>query len=144
LFIRALEALKAERAKTAALTETVGVQQQQIIEMKPKAGYYDVVLACKDAVSINTIAKDYGKSAQWLYQLLHEHGVQYKQGEIWLLYQKHAEMGYTCTRTHPYIGRDGSQHSKVHTYWTQKGRLFIYGLLKAKGILPTIERDRAT
>ena len=41
-------------------------------------------------------------------------------GNIWLLYQKHAEKGFTCTKTHSYLGSDGTNHSKVHTYWTQK------------------------
>lgn len=138
--IGALRELKAIRLKNAALAETVGIQSQQISEMKPKAGYYDVVLACKDAVAVTTIAKDYGKSGQWMNETLHNLGVQFKQGGIWLLYQKYAENGYTCTRTHPYVGSDGERHSKVHTYWTQKGRLFIYELLKARGYLPLIEQ----
>jgi len=140
LFIRALQELKSERAKNAALAATVSVQKQQIAEMKPKASYYDVILNCKDAVAITTIAKDYGKSGQWLNEYLHKLGIQFKQGNIWLLYQKYAENGYTCTKTHSYPGNDGEIHSKVHTYWTQKGRLFIYELLKSNGYLPLIEQ----
>lgn len=48
--------------------------------------------------------------------------------------------GYTCTKTHNYLGSDGEYHAKVHTYWTQKGRLFIYELLKSHGYLPLIEQ----
>ena len=71
---------------------------------------------------------------------LHEKGVQFKQSGIWLLYAKYADKGYTSTKTQTYAGCDGTVHSKVHTYWTQKGRLFLYGLLKADGIIPIIEQ----
>lgn len=143
LAIKAFTALKEEREKTKALTETVAIQQQQILELKPKASYYDVVLNCKDLLSTTEIAKDYGKSARWLNELLHELKVQFKQGnKIWLLYQKYANKGYTSTKTQTYNGSDGEVHTKVHTYWTQKGRLFIYELLKAKDILPLIEQEK--
>lgn len=131
--------LKEEQTKRKALETTVAVQEQQIIELKPKASYYDVILNCPDLISISIIAKDYGKSAKWLNDYLHKKGIQYKQGGIWLLYAKYAEQGYTSTKTHSLNGRDGIQHSKVHTYWTQKGRLFIYDLLKSDGIYPVIE-----
>ncbi|MBP3294935.1 MAG: phage antirepressor KilAC domain-containing protein, partial [Lachnospiraceae bacterium] len=140
--IEALQAFKAERLQRMALEEENAVQKQQLIEMKPKASYYDVVLNSPDAVAITVIAKDYGKSAQWLNEYLNEKGVQFKQGnKIWLLYQKYAEKGYTCTKTHTYPGNDGEIHTKVHTYWTQKGRLFIYDLLKGDGILPNVEKE---
>ena len=125
----------------ASLTERVNVQQQQIAEMQPKASYYDVVLNCKDLVAISTIAKDYGWSANRMNTYLHEAGIQYKQGSIWLLYQKYAEQGYTSTKTHSYPGNDGEVHSKTHTYWTQKGRLFIYDLLKSDGVIPLMEQN---
>lgn len=142
MLIEALLQLKAEREINQALKETVAVQNQQIVEMKPKASYYDVVLNCKDLVAISVIAKDYGWSANRMNQYLHQKGVQYKQGnKIWLLYQKYAEMGYTNTKTHSYPGNDGTMHTAVHTYWTQQGRLFIYELLKSEGILPTMEQE---
>lgn len=141
MLISALQALKEEKAKAKRLTETLAVQEQQIAELQPKASYYDVVLNCKDLVSVTEIAKDYGKSAKWLNEKLHELGIQFKQGgKIWLLYQKYAEKGYTSTKTQTYNGNDGEIHTKVHTYWTQKGRLFIYDKLKAENILPVMEK----
>lgn len=121
------------------LTTTVAVQEQQISELKPKASYYDVVLNCPGLLAVSVIAKDYGKSAKWLNAYLHKKGIQYKQGKTWLLYQKYAECGYTCTKTSTVPASDGTQHTKVHTYWTQKGRLFIYDTLKSDGTLPLIE-----
>ncbi|ELP8674027.1 phage antirepressor [Staphylococcus pseudintermedius] len=113
------------------------VAEQQVQELKPKATYYDLVLQNKSLLSVSKIAKDYGMSARALNKLLHELGVQYKQGDIWLLYAKHQDKGYTQTSTYAL----DEEHSKVTTKWTQKGRLFIYELLKNKGILPSIEKS---
>ena len=131
-----IEILKAYKE----LKQQVSVQTQQIAELQPKASYYDVVLACKDLLPISQISKDYGWSARKMNKWLRNQGIQFKQGHIWLLYQKYAEMGYTSTRTSVYLGNDGANHSKVHTYWTQKGRLFIYQTMKSAGYLPLIER----
>lgn len=142
--IRLLQALKTERDRRKELELENARQKQQLAEYSPKASYYDVVLQTTDALSASEIAKDYGKSAKWLNNLLHEKGIQFKQGGIWLLYQKYAEQGYTRSKTHTYSGDDGKQHSKLHTYWTQKGRLFIYDLLKRDDILPLMEQpDKA-
>ena len=142
IIINALLELKAERERNANLQAVVAVQNQQMIGMQPKVSYYDVVLNCKDLVAISVIAKDYGWSATKLNQYLQQKGIQYKQGgKIWLLYQKYAEKGYTSTKTHSYLGSDGNIHTKVHTYWTQRGRMFIYDLLKADGILPLVEQE---
>lgn len=139
--IELAQQLKDERAKSKRLETTVAVQEQQIAELQPKASYYDVVLNCKDLLSIGKIAKDYGWSARKMNDVLHALDVQYKQGRTWLLYQKYASYGYTSTKTHTYHGDDGMEHAAdPHTYWTQKGRLFIYDLLKQKGIVPLIER----
>lgn len=141
LAIAAFTALKEEREKNKELMAAVAIGQQQIAEMKPKATYYDVVLECRDAVNISVIAKDYGWSGIRMNEFLHEKGIQFKQGDIWLLYQKHAPNGYTKTNTHIYEDSKGIKHTKVHTKWTQKGRLFIYEQLKADGIYPQIEME---
>ena len=134
-------ALKIADEKIQCL-ETENLQQKQMLaEFSPKASYYDVVLQTPDVVSATQIAKDYGKSAIWLNNILHENKVQFKQGWVWLLYQKYADKGYTKSKTEVYNGSDGKQHSRIHTYWTQKGRLFIYDLLKGVGIYPLIEQD---
>lgn len=138
--IRRAERWIEEQKERLALQTTVDVQKRQIAEMKPKAKYCDTVLNSKGLFTINSIAKDYGKSAVWLNKWLHAKQIQYKQGEVWLLYQQYANNGYTQSKTSTFIGTDGEQHSKSHTYWTPKGRMFLYELLKANGILPLIER----
>lgn len=140
--IAALQAYKEERQRRLLLESENAVQKQQLLEMKPKVSYYDVVINSPDLISITEIAKDYGWSAKHMNGYLHSKGIQYKQGDrIWILYQKYAEQGLTSTKTHAYLSGDGNTHTKVHTYWTQKGRLFIYDLLKKDGILPLIEKE---
>lgn len=143
LAINALTALKEERAKRKALELENQVKDQQIAELQPKASYYDLVLQCKDLLSMTEIAKDYGMSAKKMNKLLHELGVQFNQSGVWFLYAKYQGKGYTQTKTQNYNKPDGTQGAKTHMYWRQKGRLFLYELLKQNGILPMIERDDA-
>lgn len=136
--IAAFQRLKEERQLRLQAQEEVAQKNQIIQELQPKATYYDLILQSESLVAISMIAKDYGMSPQKLNNLLHELKVQFKQGSTWLLYQKYADKGYTQSKTHTI----DAEHSKMHTYWTQKGRLFIYDLLKnKKGILPKIEQE---
>lgn len=123
---RQIRELRSENADQAAL----------IREYEPKARYYDAVLCSQDVIPIRLIAKDYGVSAQRLNKYLHERRVQYKCAGTWLLYQPYAGWGYTQTRTI----LDGSSYSKLLTYWTPKGRTFLYDFLRADGILPISEQ----
>ena len=130
LIIKLATELKEEKTKRL-------VAEQQVYELKPKATYYDLVLQNKSLLSVTQIAKDYGKSAKWLNEKLHELGMQYKQGSTWLLYQKYADKGYTQSTTHVI----DECNAKLLTKWTQAGRLAIYQILKSKNILPLIERS---
>ena len=144
--ITALQAYKAEREKRKALEAKNRFlisenekRQQQITAMEPKVRYCDHVLASPDLVTITVIAKDYGWSAVRMNEYLYAKRIQFKQGETWVLFADYADKGYTGTKTTAFTGTNGEEHSKVHTYWTQKGRLFIYDTLKADGILPMME-----
>lgn len=120
------------------------IKDQQIAELTPKATYYDLILQCKDLLSVTEIAKDYGMSATGFNKMLYEFGIQYKQSGVWLLYAKYQSEGYTQTKTQNYSRPDGTQGSRTHMYWTQKGRLFLYDFLKSKDVLPMIERTDDT
>lgn len=135
--IAAFTRLKEEREKRKQFECLSLAQQQQIAEMQPKASYYDLILQNTNTVPITQIAKDYGMSGQRFNTLLHDLGVQYKFRKTWLLYQNYADCGYTQSRTYAI----DDNRSVMHTYWTQKGRLFLYDLLKSEGIYPLIEQE---
>ena len=124
-----LETLAEEQAKNKKLTAENAV-------LSVKAKYYDAILASSEALPITQIAKDYGMSAVTLNRLLSEMEIQYKRCGTWILYQDYADKGYTQTKT--FIINETK--SKSYTCWTQKGRLFLYNLLKAHGIVPMCER----
>ena len=90
--------LQLAKGENTKLLETNSEQAEQIESMQPKVTYYELVLNAEGIVPITTIAKDYGKSGRWLNGWLHEQGVQYKQGEVWLLYQKYADRAMSRAR----------------------------------------------
>lgn len=114
------------------------VAEQQVKELKPKADYYDTILANQSLLPISVIAKNYGMSANKMNQLLHDLKVQYKQGDVWLLYADYQNEGYTHTEMKLW---EGSSRMKPNTKWTQKGHIFIYQFLKKHDVYPTIETE---
>lgn len=114
-------------------------QNQLIGELKPKADYTDKILQSKGTVTINAIANDYGMTANKMNKLLYKLGIQYKQGRQWLLYRNYRNFGYTHSKTIHFYHKEGTPDTTLNMEWTQKGRLFLYNLLKENGILPLIE-----
>lgn len=112
------------------------VAEQKVAEMQPKVNYHDIILANKSVTPISFIAKNYGMSAMQMNKLLHDFGIQYRQGKTWLLYAKYQNEGYTHIEMVPVQGTD---NLKPIMKWTQKGHLFLYNFLKEHDILPNIE-----
>ena len=128
--------LKAEREARKHAELEAASAKQVIGELKPKADYTDRILSSKGTVPTTAIAKDYGMN-----QKLHELRVIYRMGSQWFLYAKYQARGYTHSKTFDFKHSDGRPDCKMQTEWTQKGRLFLYQLLKKHGVLPMIERE---
>ena len=123
------------RIKSTKLESKAKQLSDKLESAAPKLSYYETILNNPYAVAVTLIAKDYGMSAMAFNALLHDIGVQYRVSGTWELYQSYANNGYTHGNVH--MTRTGQ--TKMHTCWTQKGRLFLYDLLKQHGILPKIE-----
>jgi len=134
--------LKEEREKRIALEIDNNIKAQQIGELKPKADYVDKILKSKSLMTITQIAKDYGMSGTKLNSILHDLRIQYKQSDQWLLYSKYHDKGYTHSETFDFTNKNGINETKLTTKWTNKGRLFLYNLLKSSGYLPLIEMEK--
>ena len=126
---------KEYKDKTLQLETTSRLLEETLEEAKPKISYYDTILQNPAAVPITLIAKDYGMPAVRFNRLLNGFHIQYSVGGTWELYQEYADHGYT----HGNVYHTKSGEAKVHTCWTQKGRLFLYEFLKEHNILPAIE-----
>lgn len=121
----------------------IAEQAKQIEALTPKASYYDIVLQCKELLTITQIAKDFGMTGHALNEYLNIQHVQYKRGSQWVLYHEHDGEGYAQSSTYVYYDNGDRPHSSSLLKWTQKGRLMIYELLKKDNILPVCERQTA-
>lgn len=134
-------ALEASNATLAAENER---QAQVIAEFEPIRQYVDTILESPDALATSQIAADYGMSAQQLNKILRDEGVQHKVNGQWLLYKKHMNKGYTKSKTFQFTHSDGRADTKLHTQWTQKGRLMIHNILEKRGIVAMMDRGRVS
>ena len=120
-----------------ALLEEITAQQ------KPLTDYARNILSSTQTVTVTQIAQDYGFSAVRFNNLLMRLRVQHKVGGQWILYAPYLNKGYVQSFSSYFVSPDGEVQVKVHTRWTQQGRLFLYEELKRASILPLIEIDGA-
>ena len=102
------------------LLEEISAQQ------KPLTDYARHILSSTQTVTITQIAQDYGFTAVRFNELLKHLHIQHKVGGQWILYAPHIGKGYVQSFSSYFVQPDGEVQVKLHTRWTQSGRLFLY------------------
>ena len=118
-----------------SLLEEITAQQ------KPLTDYARTILSSTQTVTVTQIAQDYGYGPVRFNELLFRLHIQHKVGGQWILYIPYLNKGYVQSFSSYYLKSDGEVQVKLHTRWTQSGRLFLYEELKRAGILPLIEKN---
>ena len=134
-------ALLLSNDKVLKLESRVEFLEAELEEAQKQARYLDLIIESKASLRVTQIAADYGMSAHKFNKLLHDLGVQHKVNGQWILYKKHMGKGYTDSATFDFMDNRGQARTHITTTWTQKGRLFLYELLKENGVLPLIEQE---
>lgn len=116
------------------------VKDKQIAVLEEQTEYTRTILNSPSTVLVTQIAQDYGLGAKMFNAILRNLKIQRKVGNQWILYAKYLKKGYVQSHTHNFKHKDGRDDVALTTKWTQKGRLFLYSLLKKNGYLPLIEQ----
>ena len=123
------------------MADEIEQRDKKIAELQPKADYCEKVLESKEHLTSELIAKEYGENAHWLHETLINYDVLYmrRRGKRCYYYMKapYDKGGYRDSET---VTLERGRTVVSH-YWTQKGRHFVYHVLKRHGILPLTERN---
>lgn len=139
LAARQQEEIERQKAALAQQGEEIVKLSNEVMTMKPKATYYDLILNNPSTVTITQIAQDYGMSAKKFNQILCDFRIQHKVNKQWILYADNINKGYVQSKPTNIPLANGTEKVVYNTEWTQKGRIFLYEKLKRAGILPMIE-----
>ena len=138
-----LESKAKELQQQNRVLESKNILLEEITaQQKPLTDYARIILSRTQTVTITQIAQDYGMSPVGMNQLLFKLHIQHKVGGQWILYIPYLNKGYVQSFSSYFVKENGEVQVKLHTRWTQQGRLFLYQELKSAGYLPMIEQNK--
>lgn len=130
------QSIKALQQKVAELQAENQSLKKENESLKTKADAFDELAKSNSLFTTTVIAKSVGKSAIWLNKYLQDKRVQFMQGDVWVLYARYQNKGYTQICWYNYNeDANGRPLEKAHSYWTGAGLLFIRSLLREDGLI---------
>jgi phage antirepressor YoqD-like protein len=134
--IRVFRELKQERAKRAHLERQTAEHRRWAATIRPKLDFLDRVLRRDELLPTAVIAADYGMTERDFADMLRVLGICSDTGYGLRLMPRYAQQGYTAVETVLY----GNHHKDQRLLWTQRGRYFLYQMLKDRyNLLPRKE-----
>ena len=124
--IRVFRELKQERSKRAHLEKQAAENRRRAETIRPKLDFFDRVLRKDELLPTAVIAADYGLSEHDFTDMLRALSICTDTGFGLRLMPRYAQQGYMAWETVLY----GNHHKDQRLLWTQRGRYFLYQMLK--------------
>ena len=124
--IRVFRELKLERAKRVHLERQNDEHRRWAALIRPKLDFFDRVLRRDELLPTAVIAADYGMTERDFADMLRALGICTDTGFGLRLMPRYAQQGYMAWETVLY----GNHHKDQRLLWTQRGRYFLYRMLK--------------
>lgn len=116
----------------------MAIQRLGVEKLATSSKKTDTLVESEALMTINSIAKWYGLSANSLNKILQNMGVQFRDGGSWRLHQRYLDRGYAKTK---FLHLDNDEIISI-TYWTWKGRYFIHSLMYELGYYKQVELEK--
>lgn len=126
--MRREQRIKQLEADNDMKAQTIDAQTQELKVAAPKVEYYDKTLSSTDCMTTSQIANELGMYTGMLNKKLAEAGIQYKQGNAWLLKKPYREWNLHGTRTFDFKHSNGNDGARIYMVWNQRGRRFVHAL----------------
>jgi len=124
--IRVFRELKQERVKRAHLEKQSAEHRRWAALIRPKLDFFDRVLRRDELLPTAVIAADYSMSERDFTDMLRALGICTDTGYGLRLMPRYVQQGYVAWETVLY----GNHHKDQRLLWTQRGRYFLYQMLK--------------
>lgn len=131
-FKEALKLLIIKEEENERKDYQLALQKKELAIQAPKVAYVNEVLESQSLIATTQVAMDLGVSAILLNANLKAWGYIRKVNGEWVLCADWANKGYGKSKTYTYTNTVGDTCTKVHLYWTEKGRMAINELFKKK------------